>query len=64
VEFKSGHQNAVADALSHRDEDTMIVHTPSLPEFDLFDKFHQEAATLLEIVAKHIEIAANMAGLT
>jgi hypothetical protein len=63
VEFKMGHQNAVTDAPSHRDEDAMMVHTQSLPKFDLFDKLWQEAAALLEIVVKHVEIAVSMAGL-
>jgi hypothetical protein len=48
VEFKLGHLNATADTLSHRDDDTMTLHILSLPEFELYDHFHREAASLSE----------------
>jgi hypothetical protein len=38
VEFKPGKQNAVADALSHRDEEPLAVFALSLPGFELYDK--------------------------
>jgi hypothetical protein len=54
VEYKPGRQNVAADALSHRDEQEVhgLVHAISRPEFELFDGFRREAATLPEIVAK------------
>jgi hypothetical protein len=52
VEFKPGHQNAVADALSRRDEEAPEVHTLSVPNFELFDEFCREATSLQEVIAK------------
>jgi hypothetical protein len=62
VEFKPGHLNAAADALSRCHEDTMMLHTLSLPEFELYDQFHREAASLPKIIAKHTEIQEGTAG--
>jgi hypothetical protein len=62
VEFKLGHLNAAADALSHHNEDTMMLHALSLPEFELYDKFCCEAASLPEIIAKRTEIHEGTAG--
>jgi ribosomal protein RSM22 (predicted rRNA methylase) len=59
VEFKPGHQNAAADALSHWDEEAPVMNALSVPNFELFDQFHQEASTLQEIVTKQAKIAAD-----
>ena len=63
VEYRPGKQNRAADALSRRDEDSMS-HALSLsqPEFELFEEFRAEAATLPEIEAKRREIADGTAG--
>jgi hypothetical protein len=52
VEFKPGHQNAVADALSRRDEEAPEVHALSVPNFELFNEFCREATSLQEVIAK------------
>jgi hypothetical protein len=52
VEFKPRWQNAAADALSCHDEEPALVHALSVTNFDLFDQFHKEVATMPEIVAK------------
>jgi hypothetical protein len=59
VEFKPGHQNAAADALSQRDEETPEVHALSVPNFELFDQFRREVASLQEVITKREEIAAS-----
>jgi hypothetical protein len=56
VEFKPGHQNAAADALSRCDEEQVSVHALSLPTFDIVDKFRQESTTLQEIVTMKAQI--------
>jgi len=45
VEYKPGRANVVADALSHRDADTLSVHAVSAPSFDLLTAFRSAAAT-------------------
>jgi hypothetical protein len=57
VEFKPGCLNVAADALSHRDEEPVMVLTLSIPEFD------QEATSLPEVAAKRTEIDASTIGL-
>jgi hypothetical protein len=52
VEFKPGRQNMVADALSHRDEEGPLVHSLSIPTFDLFDQFRMEVENLPEVATK------------
>ena len=46
--YRPGRQNAAADALSHRDEDSNSAQALALsaPEFALFDDFRKEADTL------------------
>jgi hypothetical protein len=61
VEFKPGHLNVAADALSRHDEEPPSVKVVSLPEFEFFDQFWQESATLPEIIAKHTEIETGEA---
>jgi hypothetical protein len=61
VEFKPGHQNAAADALSRRDEEQVSVHALSLPTFDIVDQFRQESTTLQEIVTMKAQIEAGTA---
>jgi transposase InsO family protein len=61
VEFKSGKQNTVADALSRCDEGP-VIFALSLPNFDFFDQFRLEAAALPEVIAKRVEIEAGTAG--
>jgi hypothetical protein len=62
VEFKPGHQNAAADALSRCDEEQVSVHVPSLPTFDIVDQFSQESMTLQEIITMKAQIEAGTAG--
>jgi hypothetical protein len=62
VEFKSGKQNTTTDALSRCDEEGPATFALSLPNFDFFDQFCIEAATLPEVIAKRTEIAARTAG--
>jgi hypothetical protein len=62
VEFKPGHQKTVAAVLSCRDEDPMMVHALSLPEFDLFYQFCHESSSLSKIVTKRSEIETSKAG--
>ena len=64
VEYKPGRQNAAADALSRRDEDTAALTTCALsrPDFDLFHEFRAEAETLPDIIAKRQEIDQGLAG--
>jgi hypothetical protein len=62
VEFKPGRLNAAADALSRRDEEPLTVHALSIPEFNLYDQFCQDAASLLEVVAKRGDIEAGTTG--
>jgi hypothetical protein len=62
VEFKPGRLNVAPYALSHCDEDPPMVHALSILEFDLYDQFHQEAASLLEVIAKRGDIEADTAG--
>jgi hypothetical protein len=62
VEFKPGHQNAAADALSCCDEEQVSVHVPSLPTFDIVDQFRQESMTLQEIITMKAQIKARTAG--
>jgi hypothetical protein len=57
VEFKPGRLNVAADALSRREEEPPSINVVSLPEFEFFDQFRQESATLSEIITKHTEIA-------
>jgi hypothetical protein len=61
MEIKLGHQNAVVDALPHYEEDTMTIHSLSLPEFEMFDQFRQESTSLLKIVAKRVKIEVGKA---
>jgi hypothetical protein len=61
VEFKPGQQNTAADALSRHDEEPAMVHALSIPNFDLFDQFRHETATVSEIVAKRQEIESGAA---
>jgi hypothetical protein len=46
VEYKQGKFNVVADALSRRNEDDMLVHTISSPFFMLYDQLWTEIAAL------------------
>jgi hypothetical protein len=61
VEFKPGRLNVVAGALSRRDEEHPSVHALSSPDFEFYEQFHQEAASLPKIVAAREEILANRA---
>jgi hypothetical protein len=61
VEFKPGRLNMVAGALSRRDEEHPSVHALSSPDFEFYEQFHQEAASLPKIVAAREEILANRA---
>jgi hypothetical protein len=61
VEFKPGRQNSAADALSRRDEGP-LVHSLSIPTFDLFDQFRMEAENLPEVATKRQMIEAGTAG--
>jgi hypothetical protein len=61
VEFKPERLNAAADALSRR-EDPLMVHALSISEFDLYDQFRQEVASLPEVVAKRGDIEASTTG--
>jgi hypothetical protein len=63
IEFKPGRQNVAADALSHRHEDDAAVHALSVPNFALIGEFRVEAATLPEVIAKHVKIDAGTVGL-
>jgi hypothetical protein len=62
VEFKPRRQNVVADALSRRHEDDVMVYTLSIPNFSLLDEFRMEAAALPEVIAKHAKLANDIAG--
>jgi hypothetical protein len=62
VEFKPGHLNVAVDALSRSHEDTITLHALSLPEFELYDQFRREVASLLEIITKRTEIQEGTAG--
>jgi hypothetical protein len=55
VEFKPSHQNGAVDALSRRDKEYVAINALSLPEFDLFEQFHQESTNLPKIVAQRNE---------
>jgi hypothetical protein len=59
VEFKLGRQNTAADALSRRDEEGPLVHSLSIPTFDLFDQFRVEAENLPEVATKRQMIEAG-----
>jgi hypothetical protein len=61
VEFKPGRQNTTADALSRRDEEGPMVHSLSIPTFDLFDQFRVEAKNLPEVITKRQMIEAGTA---
>jgi hypothetical protein len=61
VEFKPGRLNVAVDALSRRDEEPPSINVVSLPEFEFFDQFWQESATLPEIIAKRVEITTGKA---
>ena len=64
VIYRPGRQNAAADALSRRDEDSDSAQTLALSalEFTIFDDFRKEADTLQDIVNKRREIADGTAG--
>ena len=60
MEFKSGHSNDVADALSRRDtpeDGTMMVL--SAPRFDFIDRLRQAQATDLALITLQDEIRAG-----
>jgi len=61
VSYRPGHQNAAADALSRRDEDSDSAQALALsaPEFAIFDDFRKEADTLQDIIDKRREIARS-----
>jgi hypothetical protein len=59
VDFKQGHQNVAADALSQWDKEALEVNALSVPNFELFDQFRREAASLQEVIAQCEEIAAG-----
>jgi hypothetical protein len=61
VEFKPGRQNTATDALSRRDEEGPLVHSLSIPTFDLFDQFRMEAENLPEVATKRQMIEAGTA---
>jgi hypothetical protein len=42
VEYRQGKLNGAADALSHWEEDTVVVHAISSPTFELFNKLQDE----------------------
>jgi len=64
VEYKPGKMNAAADALSRRDEQEIAVrlHSISRPEFELFEEFRRESASLPEALSKRQEISVGSAG--
>jgi len=64
VEFKPGKQNAVADALSRRDEDKedISVRAISMPELELFADLRRELSTLRDAIDKRQEIECGEAG--
>lgn len=64
VIYRPGRQNAAADALSRRDEDSGSAQALALsaPEFAIFDDFCKEANTLQDIIDKRCEIADDTAG--
>jgi len=64
VIYRPGRQNAAADVLSRRDEDTGHAHALALsaPEFAIFDDFRKEADSLDDITTKRQEIADGTAG--
>jgi hypothetical protein len=45
--------------LSCCDEELAMVHALFVPNFDLFDQFRHEAATVLEIITKRQEIESG-----
>lgn len=58
MEYNPGCLNAVANALSCRDEDTTELATCALsrPDLYLFSDFWAEAASLPELLAKRSEV--------
>jgi len=64
VEFKPGKQNAVADALSRRDEDKedISVRAISMPELELFADLCREISTLRDTIDRRQEIERGEAG--
>lgn len=66
VEFRLGKQNAVADALSRRDEDipTAQVLALSSPAFTIFDDLKDESTSLEDLVIKRHEIEEGTAGVS
>jgi len=64
VEFKPGKQNAVADALSRRDEDKedISMRAISMPELELFADLRRELSTLRDAIDKRQEIERGEAG--
>jgi hypothetical protein len=61
VEFKPGKQNAVADALSRRDED-ISVRAISMLELELFADLCRELSTLRDAIDRRHEIERGEAG--
>jgi hypothetical protein len=61
VEFKPGRLNAAANVLSRRNEEHPSVHALSSPDFEFYEQFHREAASLPEIAAAREEILAGRA---
>jgi hypothetical protein len=59
VEFKPDRLNATADALSRRDEELLSVHALSSPDFEFYEQFYREVASLPKIAATREEIRAD-----
>jgi hypothetical protein len=51
----------MVDALSRCDEEAVVVHALSIPNFDLYDQFCSEAAALQEIITMRQEIKSGIA---
>jgi len=51
VEYRPGHLNTVADALSRRDSEELAIHAISTPTFHLYDDLRREIETTPELAA-------------
>lgn len=59
VEYKPGHLNIVADALSRRDAEEVFVHAISAPTFHIYDEVRQLQASSPAIVSLRADIEAG-----
>lgn len=61
-EFRPGRQNATADALSQRDEESMVVRIMSSPNFTIFAALQNEVSSIPELVALRDHVLGGTAG--